>query len=98
VIWLRPRLLDIFGFEYTWEAYTPASNRAYGPYTCPILVGDRFAGRLDARLDRKRSTLVINGLWWEDGKTQGMDRPGEDAIENALLAWAATMGAERVEG
>jgi uncharacterized protein YcaQ len=62
----RGRAKDLFGFEYVWEIYKPVEVRRYGPYTLPILWGDRLVGRFDARMDRPASTLVINGLWLED--------------------------------
>jgi uncharacterized protein len=62
----RGRAKHLFGFEYIWEIYKPAELRRYGPYTLPILWGDRLVGRFDARMDRAASTLVINGLWLED--------------------------------
>jgi uncharacterized protein YcaQ len=62
----RGRSKHLFDFEYVWEIYKPVELRRYGPYTLPILWGDRLVGRLDARLDRPTATLVINGLWLED--------------------------------
>jgi uncharacterized protein YcaQ len=62
----RGRSKQLFGFEYVWEIYKPLEQRRFGPYTLPILWGDRLVGRFDARMDRPTSTLVINGLWLED--------------------------------
>jgi uncharacterized protein YcaQ len=74
VTWLAPldpvsargRAKTVFGFEYTWEIYTPVHRRRWGPHTMPILWGDRLVARVDPRLDRATGTLVINGLWLED--------------------------------
>jgi hypothetical protein len=96
VLWWRERLLDVFGFAYTWEAYTPAAKRVYGPYTCPILVGDRLVGRVDARLDRQSLSLVVKGLWWEDDQRAGAAKRDGEAVSAGLVAWAATLGALRV--
>ncbi len=63
----RGRAKELFGVEYTWEIYKPASKRIYGPYTLPMLFGDRIVGRMDARLDRKTKTLYLNGVWLENG-------------------------------
>jgi len=62
----RGRSKQLFDFEYIWEIYKPVELRRFGPYTLPILWGDRLVGRFDARMDRSTSTLVINGLWLED--------------------------------
>ena len=63
----RGRAKDLFTFDYTWEIYKPAEIRKYGPYTLPILYGNRLVGRIDMKLERKNRLLVINGLWLEDG-------------------------------
>ena len=63
----RGRAKPLFGFDYTWEVYKPVEKRSFGYYTMPILWGDRLVGRFDPKLDRTTGTLVINGLWLEDG-------------------------------
>jgi uncharacterized protein YcaQ len=70
----RQRLVALFGFDYMWEVYTPAAKRKYGPYTLPVLWGDRFAARLDPSLDRKRGVLVVRDLWFES------DAPDDSAL------------------
>lgn len=76
----RGRARSLFNFEYIWEIYKPASQRKYGPYTLPILYGDRLVGRMDARSDRASSTLVVNGIWLEAGFES------DQAFENATNA------------
>jgi uncharacterized protein YcaQ len=70
LLWRRERLIDIFGFDYTWEIYLPPARRRFGPYVMPILRGDRFIGRINPRLDRERGALVIEGLWLEKGSEE----------------------------
>lgn len=75
----RGRAKTLFGFDYVWEVYKPASRRQYGYYTLPILWGDQLVGRFDSRLDRETHTLVILGLW--------VERPAlakDDAFAEAL--------------
>jgi uncharacterized protein YcaQ len=96
LVWLRTRLVDVFDFDYTWEAYVPAARRRFGPYTCPILFGDRLVGRVDARVDRKGdgpTTLVVNGLWWEEEA----ERPPGRVFREALQAWAEFNGATAID-
>lgn len=61
----RGRAKELFGFDFSWEIYKPAAERHYGPYTMPILYGDRLVARMDAKIERRQRTLVINGLWLE---------------------------------
>ncbi len=48
----RPRLKEIFEFEYVLEQFKPKPQRRYGFFAHPILLGDRFVGMLDAEVDR----------------------------------------------
>jgi uncharacterized protein YcaQ len=59
----RGRAWTVFGFDYTWEIYKPVALRKYGPYTLPVLYGDRLAARVDLRLERATHTLYVNGFW-----------------------------------
>jgi uncharacterized protein YcaQ len=61
----RARTQRLFGFEYAFEAFTPASKRRYGYYVLPILQGERLTGRADAARDGRR--LVLSRVWWEPG-------------------------------
>jgi uncharacterized protein len=57
----------LFGFEYLWEVYKPASKRRWGYYVLPILLGDRLVGRVEPVFDRKEKRLRITKAWWEPG-------------------------------
>ncbi|HEX5013113.1 MAG TPA: crosslink repair DNA glycosylase YcaQ family protein, partial [Candidatus Limnocylindrales bacterium] len=80
----RGRSKQLFDFDYVWEIYKPVELRRYGPYTLPILWGDRLVGRFDARLDRPTSTLVINGLWLEDDAALGRDEALVEAMRRGM--------------
>jgi uncharacterized protein YcaQ len=92
LLWRRERILDLFGFEYRWEIYVPDHRRTYGPYVLPVLVGDRFAGRVDVRLDRDAARLVLRRAWWEATTTA----PTRKRALTALAAFAARLGADLV--
>lgn len=62
----RGRAKELFGFDHVWEIYKKPEEVRFGRFTMPILFGEQLVGRMDARLDRKTSTLVVNGLWLED--------------------------------
>jgi hypothetical protein len=58
----RPRLQEIFDFQYVLEQFKPKAQRVYGFFAHPILMGDRFVGLLDAEVDRKEATLKVNAV------------------------------------
>ena len=58
----RPRLKEIFEFEYVLEQFKPKPQRRYGFFAHPILMGDRFVGMLDAEVDRAREVLQVNAV------------------------------------
>jgi uncharacterized protein YcaQ len=62
----RKRLKTLFDFDYVIECYVPATKRKFGYYVLPILYGDEFIGRLDAKADRQNNSFNILNLWWED--------------------------------
>lgn len=95
MMWDRKLIRALFGFEYTWEIYTPAAKRKYGYYTLPVLYGDRFVGRIEAVADTKAGVLRVKNLWYEDGVrvTKKLAR----AIDARLRLFAAFNGCEQVE-
>jgi uncharacterized protein YcaQ len=58
----RPRLKELFEFDYILEQFKPKGQRVYGYFAHPILIGDRFVGLLDAEVDRKRETLRVQAV------------------------------------
>jgi uncharacterized protein YcaQ len=58
----RPRLQEIFDFQYVLEQFKPKAQRKYGFFAHPILMGDRFVGLLDAEVDRKNETLTVTAV------------------------------------
>ena len=91
----RGRAKDLFDFDYIWEIYKPAAQRVYGPYTLPILYGDRLVARMDARLDRQSQTLFVNGFWLEAWFEP--DDAFAVALARGLHSLAHFLGAERLD-
>jgi uncharacterized protein YcaQ len=66
----RQRAKDLFDFDYHLECYLPAPKRRYGYFCLPLLWGQRFAGRMDIKMDRKAAVLNICHLHIETGKVE----------------------------
>jgi uncharacterized protein len=58
----RVRAEQLFGFEYVLEMYKPKDKRRWGYFALPVLHGDQLVGKLDATVDRKVGTLVVNAI------------------------------------
>jgi uncharacterized protein YcaQ len=95
-LWDRRLVKTLFGFDYTWEVYTPAARRRFGYYALPILFGDRLVGRIEPRLTRASRALRIAGIWFEDGFAP-MEEPGFlSALATAMDAYRPFVGARAV--
>lgn len=91
----RDRLARLFNFDYTIECYTPAPKRKYGYFSLPILWGETFAGRLDAKAERKARVLHVRGLWLEEGFSVGAEFCS--ALTSKLWEYARFNGCEKVQ-
>lgn len=61
----RHRLKDFFNFDYQIECFVPAPKRRYGYFSLPILAGERFIARMDAKADRKQKVLIVHNIHFE---------------------------------
>ena len=85
----RKRLKRLFGFDYTIEIFVPEAKRKFGYYVYPLLDGDRFAGRVDAKSDRAANALAVRKIWTEAGVVQDA---AFKARRKAALAGLARIG------
>ncbi|SFM57918.1 hypothetical protein SAMN03159341_1602 [Paenibacillus sp. 1_12] len=65
-IWDRKLINVLFGFDYTWEIYTPAIKRKFGYYVLPLIYGESLIGRAEVIAERKAGTLVVKNIWYEN--------------------------------
>jgi len=61
----RARLKDFFDFDYQIECFVPAPKRKFGYFSLPIISGEQFIARMDAKADRKKKTLIVHNLHFE---------------------------------
>jgi len=61
LLWNRALVRAAFDFDYVWEVYKPAEQRRWGYYVCPVVAGERFVGRVEAR--REGDRLVVDAGW-----------------------------------
>jgi uncharacterized protein len=97
LVWDRPLLKSLFGFDYVWELFHPPAKRRWGWYVLPILFGDRFVGRIEPRIDREGRRVEVLGLWWEDGFAPSRVKSFVDAMRGALRAYLDFARADRLE-
>ncbi|MDX6481580.1 MAG: uncharacterized protein QOG85_2090 [Gaiellaceae bacterium] len=94
LLWDRPFVERIFGFDPRMEIYKRPAERIYGYYVLPLLLGDRLVGRADLKTNREEGTLELRAFHLEPGvkRTKRL----ETGLEAALLRLAAVAGAERL--
>jgi uncharacterized protein YcaQ len=97
LVWDRPLLGSLFGFEYVWELFHPPAKRRWGWYVLPLLFGDRLVGRIEPRIDRAAGEVQMLGVWWEDGFAPRKAEGFVDAMRDALGAYLRFAGATRLE-
>ena len=85
----RHRLKDFFDFDYQVECFVPAPKRKYGYFSLPVLQGDRFIARMDAKADRKQKVLLVHNLHFEEVK---LDNAELEKFADALKAFAEFNG------
>jgi uncharacterized protein YcaQ len=91
----RERLRWLFGFDYQIECYVPAPKRKFGHFVLPLLWGDKFVGRLEAKAARNEGTLRVIGLWFEPGFSS--NRSLRKGLGDALERFAAFNGCTRLD-
>lgn len=86
----RKRLEELFGYEYILEMYKPVAKRRWGYFALPILHGDRFVGKLDAKADRRAGVLRVHAIH-ED---VAFDAATAEAVETEIRDLAGWLGLE----
>jgi uncharacterized protein YcaQ len=92
VLWDRPRVARLFGFEQVLEIFKPECQRSYGYYCLPVLAGERLVARFDLKADRKAGALRVLSVRFEGtGSRRRSSAADEAAARGALLRYAEAL-------
>lgn len=94
LVWFRPRVERLFGFQYRIEIYVPAKDRTYGYYVLPFLLDGELVGRVDLKADRKRGVLSVKASHVEEEQDEGR---AALALAGELCTMAGWLGLGDVE-
>lgn len=94
MIWDRKLINELFGFDYTWEIYTPVHKRKFGYYVLPLLYGENFIGRVEVIAERKARKLVVKNIWYEKGVKQ--TKKLRAALDDCFKKFAIFNGCETI--
>ncbi len=67
MLWDRKLIKELFDFDYKWEIYTPETERKYGYYVIPVLLGDRLIARVEVVALNNKKSLAVKHIWLEKG-------------------------------
>ena len=86
LIWYRPRVARLFGFDYRFEVFVPKTKRRWGAYVLPFLLGERLVARVDLKADRAGGRLLVLAAFVEVGIAA-------DVVARALAGELRTLAA-----
>lgn len=89
----RPRLRELFEFDYVLEQFKPKPQRRYGLFAHPILMGDRFVGMLEATVDRDKKLLTVAAVH----EFTGLDAEELEMVRAEIGELAEWLGVDVVE-
>jgi uncharacterized protein YcaQ len=92
LLWDRPMVNRLFGFQHVIEVYKREHERAYGYYVLPLLAGDRIVGRADLKADRAEGVLHVRRFHPEPRVRGNVDAK----LERAAVRLARVLGLEKV--
>lgn len=93
ILWDRPRVQRLFGFDYTIEIFVPPGKRRWGYYSMPVLVGEEFVARVDLKADRRAGRLRVVSRHLEPDRPGGVTKAAKrEAATAAVANYAAALG------
>lgn len=88
----RSRGQRLFNFDYVIECYVPEPKRQYGYFCLPLLLGDSFIGRLDAKSHRRERRLELKHLHLD----RALDEDLTSSLVTGLRTFAAFNGCDTI--
>ncbi|TFG81411.1 MAG: winged helix-turn-helix domain-containing protein, partial [Erysipelotrichales bacterium] len=87
MLWDRKLITFLFGFDYTWEIYTPEAKRKYGYYVLPILQDQSLIGRIEVIKEKKNNSLVVRNIWLQNEvrKTKKLQAELEKTLKRFMV-------------
>jgi uncharacterized protein YcaQ len=95
LLWDRPRVKRLFGFDQVLEIFKPAPKRLYGYYCMPVLAGERLVARFDLKAERKEGILRVLSCRFETSRNERRAADVE-AARTALSRYASALELEPV--
>jgi uncharacterized protein YcaQ len=93
LVWFRPRLERLWGFDYRIEIYVPRETRRWGYYVLPFLLDGVLSARVDLKADRAAGVLRVLAAHVEDGVDPAY---AARALTTELRAHATWLGLDDV--
>ncbi len=89
IVWDRGRFALLHGWEYRFEAYTPAAKRVRGYYALPLLWRDHAIGWANLKVSGNQLETELGFIG-----TRPKDKAFKSALEAELAAMAVFLGLE----
>jgi uncharacterized protein YcaQ len=86
LFWARGRDQQFWNFRNLLEAYKPAPTRIWGYFNMPILHQDQLVGRIDPKINRVNSQMIVKSIFMEEGV-----EPNEKLITGLAQAFSSFM-------
>lgn len=80
VVWDRRRFAHLWGWEYRFEAYTPAAKRIRGYYAMPVLWNENIIGWANVKKENEKLNVEL-GFTNSRPKDEKFERELEEEIE-----------------
>ncbi|MDE0691591.1 MAG: winged helix DNA-binding domain-containing protein [Gammaproteobacteria bacterium] len=92
----RQRCADTFDFDYTIECYVPEAKREYGYFVLPVVFGDQFVARLDAKAHRRERRFEIKALFLQEAAEAELSDDFAPALAAEVGSYARFNGCDEL--